>query len=125
VAEFDVVMEVATDSLTEEAYRVGNFEGTVTLLVEAQARRFFRCNNYHPDQSGGQAVAQHMVWDGACLYESASGLHCLAGSRGSWAEMCHERHTDSVSSAGGWAPPAGAGARGPARCGRHACGEGP
>ncbi|KAK9819392.1 hypothetical protein WJX81_001745 [Elliptochloris bilobata] len=36
VAEFDVVMEVDTESLTEEAYRVGSFSGTVTLLVEAQ-----------------------------------------------------------------------------------------
>ena len=38
MAEFDVVLEVDTDSLTEEAYRVGDFSGTVTLLVEAQAR---------------------------------------------------------------------------------------
>ena len=38
MAEFDVVLEVDTDSLTEEAYRVGSFSGTVTLLVEAQAR---------------------------------------------------------------------------------------
>lgn len=39
MAEFDVVLEVDTDSLTEEAYRVGSFSGTVTLLVEAQARQ--------------------------------------------------------------------------------------
>ena len=38
MAEFDVVLEVDTDSLTGEAYRVGDFSGTVTLLVEAQAR---------------------------------------------------------------------------------------
>ena len=36
VEEFDVVLEVDTESLTEEAYRVGTFSGTVTLLVEAQ-----------------------------------------------------------------------------------------
>ncbi len=36
IAEYDLVMEVDTDSLTEEAYRVGKFAGTVTLLVEAQ-----------------------------------------------------------------------------------------
>lgn len=41
MAEFDVVLEVDTDSLTEEAYRVGSFSGTVTLLVEAQARTWW------------------------------------------------------------------------------------
>jgi hypothetical protein len=39
IAEFDVVMEVDTEGLTEEAYKVGEFAGNVTLLVEAQARK--------------------------------------------------------------------------------------
>ena len=30
-------MEVDTEGLTEDAYKVGEFAGTVTLLVEAQA----------------------------------------------------------------------------------------
>lgn len=35
-SQYDVILEVATDSLTEKAYQVGDFEGTVTLLVESQ-----------------------------------------------------------------------------------------
>ena len=37
VREFDIVMEVDTEGLTEDAYKVGDFAGNVTLLVEAQA----------------------------------------------------------------------------------------
>ncbi|KAK9907314.1 hypothetical protein WJX75_001297 [Coccomyxa subellipsoidea] len=36
VAEYDIVMEVDTEELTENAYKVGKFAGNVTLLVEAQ-----------------------------------------------------------------------------------------
>lgn len=38
MAEYDIVMEVDTEELTEEAYKVGKFAGSVTLLVEAQVR---------------------------------------------------------------------------------------
>lgn len=34
IATYDVVMEVNTDTLSEEAYKVGDFAGTVTMLVE-------------------------------------------------------------------------------------------
>ena len=36
VEEYDVLMEVDTETLTEEAYKVDEFAGKVTLLVEAQ-----------------------------------------------------------------------------------------
>lgn len=38
VAEYDIVMEVDTEELTENAYKVGKFAGNVTLLVEAQVQ---------------------------------------------------------------------------------------
>ena len=34
IATYDVIMEIDTDSLSEEAYKVGEFAGTVTMLVE-------------------------------------------------------------------------------------------
>ena len=34
-AQYDVLFEVATDELTEEVFKVGDFAGTVNLLVEA------------------------------------------------------------------------------------------
>lgn len=34
--EYDVLCEVSTDTLAEEAYKVGDFAGTATLLVESQ-----------------------------------------------------------------------------------------
>ena len=36
IATYDVVMEVDTDNLSEEAYKVGDFAGTVTMLVEVR-----------------------------------------------------------------------------------------
>ncbi len=33
-------MEIETETLTEEAYKVDKFAGKVTLLVEAQARSY-------------------------------------------------------------------------------------
>lgn len=40
VAEYDIVMEVDTEELTESAYKVGKFAGSVTLLVEAQVQKY-------------------------------------------------------------------------------------
>ena len=37
IATYDVIMEIDTDSLSEEAYKVGDFAGTVTMLVEVCA----------------------------------------------------------------------------------------
>lgn len=34
IATYDVIFEVETTTLSEEAYKVGNFAGTVTMLVE-------------------------------------------------------------------------------------------
>ena len=34
--EYDVIMTVSTSSLTEDAYKVGNFAGDVELLIEVQ-----------------------------------------------------------------------------------------
>jgi len=34
IATYDVVFEVETESLSEDAYKVGDFAGTVTMLVE-------------------------------------------------------------------------------------------
>lgn len=34
IATYDVIMEVDTDNLSEDAYKVGDFAGTVTMLVE-------------------------------------------------------------------------------------------
>ena len=34
VAIYDVIFEVSTDTLSEEAYKVGDFAGSVTMLVE-------------------------------------------------------------------------------------------
>lgn len=36
IKTYDVIMEVSTDSLTEEAYKTEGSQGPVTLLVEAQ-----------------------------------------------------------------------------------------
>lgn len=36
IEEYDIIMEVDTQELTESAYKVGKFAGSVTLLVEAQ-----------------------------------------------------------------------------------------
>lgn len=36
MAEYDVLMEIDTETLTEDAYKVDEFAGKVTLLVEAQ-----------------------------------------------------------------------------------------
>ena len=36
VSTYDVLMEVETETLTEDAYKVDEFAGNVTLLVEAQ-----------------------------------------------------------------------------------------
>ncbi|BDA47816.1 probable dihydrolipoyllysine-residue acetyltransferase component of pyruvate dehydrogenase complex, mitochondrial at N-terminal half [Coccomyxa sp. Obi] len=36
IVEYDIIMEVDTQELTEAAYKVGKFAGSVTLLVEAQ-----------------------------------------------------------------------------------------
>jgi len=36
LAEYDVLMEIDTETLTEDAYKVDEFAGKVTLLVEAQ-----------------------------------------------------------------------------------------
>ncbi len=38
VSTYDVLMEVETETLTEDAYKVDEFAGNVTLLVEAQVR---------------------------------------------------------------------------------------
>ena len=40
VEMYDVVFEVATESLTEKAYKVGEFAGMTTMLVEAQDEGF-------------------------------------------------------------------------------------
>lgn len=34
IATYDVVLEVDTDNLSEDAYKVGDLAGTVTMLVE-------------------------------------------------------------------------------------------
>lgn len=34
ISTYDVLFEVETDSLSEEAYKVGDFAGSVTMLVE-------------------------------------------------------------------------------------------
>ena len=36
MSTYDVLMEVETETLTEDAYKVDEFAGNVTLLVEAQ-----------------------------------------------------------------------------------------
>ena len=36
IATYDVVFEVETESLSEDAYKVGDFAGTVTMLVEVR-----------------------------------------------------------------------------------------
>ena len=38
MSTYDVLMEVETETLTEDAYKVDEFAGNVTLLVEAQVR---------------------------------------------------------------------------------------
>ncbi len=48
VAEYDIVMEVDTEELTENAYKVGKFAGNVTLLVEAQV---LALSSLHPLKS--------------------------------------------------------------------------
>ena len=39
IEEYDIIMEVDTQELTEAAYKVGKFAGSVTLLVEAQVQQ--------------------------------------------------------------------------------------
>lgn len=42
IVEYDIIMEVDTQELTEAAYKVGKFAGSVTLLVEAQVQQASR-----------------------------------------------------------------------------------
>jgi hypothetical protein len=48
VAEYDLIMEVDTETLTDSAYKVGKFAGTVTLVVESQARAMDGFPGWHP-----------------------------------------------------------------------------
>lgn len=50
VEEYDVLMEIETESLTEEAYKVDEFAGKVTLLVEAQVVTSMFAPGRHKDQ---------------------------------------------------------------------------
>ena len=34
ISVYDVVLEVDTETLSEEAYKIGDFAGSVTMLVE-------------------------------------------------------------------------------------------
>lgn len=40
ITTYDVIFEVDTESLSEEAYKVGDFAGSVTMLVEVHPLKF-------------------------------------------------------------------------------------
>lgn len=52
-SQYDVLFEVDTEELTEELYRVGQFEGTTQLVVESHeegwlAKQLVQANNQQP-----------------------------------------------------------------------------
>lgn len=53
-----VLMEVETDSLTEEVFKVGEFAGTVGLLIESQVRGVAGSGR----GEGGAANVRYGVW---------------------------------------------------------------
>jgi hypothetical protein len=55
--QYDVLFEVDTEELTEELYRVGQFEGTIGLLVESHeegwlAKRLVEADDKQPLKVG-------------------------------------------------------------------------
>ena len=58
-------MEIDTESLTEDAYKVDEFAGKVTLLVEAQVRPSFSCSVLFTPQD-----MQHKIFSSVAIPSS-------------------------------------------------------
>ena len=89
MSTYDVLMEVETETLTEDAYKVDEFAGNVTLLVEAQV-----LSPVTHDVHGRIAIARQMIQGGTCVLrrpEKASSLclpPCVYGQENGCRNVC-------------------------------------
>ena len=72
MSTYDVLMEVETETLTEDAYKVDEFAGNVTLLVEAQVR--FPVTH---DLKRQTAITRQLIQGGSCVLQRLGRAFCL------------------------------------------------